>query len=151
VLIVAALTVTSSIGCGGKSLKPGDTDYGSVSGTFTSVEQAPYQKVVKATTTAMQGLAMKPMERDRDGFRTFLVGESVFGQVSQSHEVRVWITRLTEDTTRLEMRILGRREEQRLRVLHGEIRKLLGSPAAATQPAQPAQPAEPAKPAGPAQ
>ena len=128
-ILTAALAVPCTIGCGASSLKPGETDYGTVSGTFTSVEAAPYRTVVQATMKAMRGLAMKPMEHEGDGFRTFLVGESVFGQLSQSHEVRVWISRLTDDTTKLEMRILGRREEDRLRVLHGEIRKLLGPPA----------------------
>ena len=130
IAIAAAFAAFLAAGCGSTSLKPGESDYGSVSGTFTSVEPAPYQKVVKATTKAMTGLAMKPMERDRDGFRTVIGGESVFGHVSQTHEVLVWITRLTEDTTRLEMRIRGRRDEERLRVLHSEIRKLLAAPPA---------------------
>ena len=51
----------------------------------------------------------------------------VFGSVSQADEVPGWITRLTDATTRIDMRILGRRDEGRLTALHSEIRKRLGS------------------------
>jgi hypothetical protein len=76
---------------------------------------------------AMRRLRLKPSERDRDTFQTLIVGETVFGALSQSHEVRVWVSQLTPSTTQLEFRIVGRRDEQRLRNIHAEIRKQLES------------------------
>jgi len=124
---LAAVLVTS---CSGQSLKPGESDYGGAGGTLTAVEPASYEEVIQATNAAMKGLDLKPDIRERDGFRTFIVGETIMGQVSQSHEIRVWISRLTDRTTQIEMRILGRRDEQRLQAIHQEIRQRLGLPAA---------------------
>ena len=42
---------------------------------------------------------MKPMVRDKDSFRALVVGESVFGALAQSHEVRVHIEWLSDTTT----------------------------------------------------
>ena len=122
VLSVAVLVAS----CAG-TLEPGQVDYSAVGGTLTAVEAAPFSKVVSATMDAMQKLKLQPMERDRDGFRAFIVGETVFGSLSQTHELRVWITRLTDATTQIEMRIVGRRDEGRLTALHSEIKQRLGS------------------------
>ena len=122
VLSVAVLVASCA-----STLEPGQVDYSAVGGTLTAVEAAPFTTVVRATTDAMQKLQLRPMERERDGFRVFIVGETVFGSLSQTHEVRVWVTRLTDATTQIEMRILGRRDEGRLTALHSEIRKRLGS------------------------
>ena len=115
-------------GC--SSLEPGESRYsGFLTATLTSVEGAPYGETVKATMQAMKELNLDPMQRDADGFRSFIVGETVMGQLSQTHEVRVWVTRLTEATSRIEIRILGRRDKERLEAILGEIRSRLGKKA----------------------
>jgi hypothetical protein len=119
-----------SVACGCSSLEPGQSRYsGFLAATLTAVEAAPYDNVVKATSQAMKGLELKPMEREGDAFRTLFVGETVMGQLPQTHEVRVWVTRLSESTTQVEIRIVGRRDESRLRAIHDEIRKRLASAA----------------------
>lgn len=120
-----ALPFCGGCASSGTSLEPGETAYSSFSGDFEAVEAAPYRKAVRATMEAMEKLDLKPMERDRDGFRTFIVGESVFGNISQSHEIRVWVTRVTEESTHIEIRIVGRRDEGRIRTIHEGIRKAL--------------------------
>lgn len=107
------------------SLKVGDTHYAPVDGMLISVESAPYDDVVKASFEAMKGLDLKPDQRERDEFRTIIVGESNFGRFPQTHEIRVWIKRQAEGSTELKMRILGRRDEDRLRAILGEVQKRL--------------------------
>jgi hypothetical protein len=124
-ILTLSFLVALAASCSSGAVKPGTMTYSTLDGMLTSVEVAPYKRVIRATTEAMRRLELRPMERDRDGFRTLIVGETVFGRLSQSHELRVWITRLTESTTRIELRILGRRDEQRLRQIHGEIRAQL--------------------------
>lgn len=125
----AALLVSGALlsawSCSGPSLKPGESEYSGFAGMLATVESAPLAAVIEATTGAMAKLHLQPVVRDRDGFRAFVVGETVMGQVSQIHEVRVWITRIDEHATRIEMKILGRRDEARLRALHAEIRSRL--------------------------
>ena len=126
-LVVLSVAVLVASCASTRTLEPGQVDYSAVGGTLTAVEAAPFDKVVRSTLDAMQKLKLQPMERDRDGFRVFIVGETVFGSLSQTHEVRVWVTRVTDATTQIEMRILGRRDEGRLTALHSEIKKRLGS------------------------
>jgi hypothetical protein len=116
------------LACGCSSSMPGSSSYGAFRGTLTAVEGSAFPAVAHAAVEAMRSLGMKPMERDRDGFQSFIVGESSFGSVGQSHEVLVYVTRLSDTTTRLEMRIRGRRDEDRLRQIHAEIRKRLAAP-----------------------
>lgn len=126
-LVVLSVAVLVASCASTRTLEPGQVDYSAVGGTLTAVEAAPFNTVARATLDAMQALQLKPMERDRDGFQVSILGEMVFGSLSQTHEVRVWVTRLTDATTQLEMRIVGRRDEGRLTALHSEIRKRLGS------------------------
>lgn len=134
-LSVLSLVSLVSLGwsCAGSStsLEPGQSQYSAVSGMFSAVEPASYESVVRATMQAMEKLRLNPLERDRDGFRTAIVGESVFGNLSQSHEVRVWISRLTSSTTQIDIRVLGRRDEGRIRTIHEEIRSQLKKPGGA--------------------
>jgi|RhiMethySRZTD1v2_1073278.scaffolds.fasta_scaffold67779_2 hypothetical protein len=138
-------------GCAGSS--GGDSSYGPISGTLTAVEPAEFETTRKATMAAMNDLRLRPMERDRDGFRSFIVGESIFGSLSQSHEVRVWVERKAEDKTKIEMRILGRRDRDRLEQLLAAIQNRLGTakPTAAAKAAPAAQPAPETKAAPEAQ
>ena len=117
-LILAACSASAK-------LKPGESDYSY--GNLRAVESAEYEKVVKATVAAMKELKMKPLVRENDSFRALIVGESVFGALAQSHEVRVHIEWLSDATTQVRRRILGRRDETRLRRLLSEIRKAVGN------------------------
>jgi hypothetical protein len=106
-------------------------------GTLEVVETASYDETMKATMSAMEEMSLRPHINDRDGFQTFIVGASDFGVLSQTHEVRVWVTRIDESSTRIEMRIFGRRDEDKLIVIKNEIEKRLGktAPAAVAVPA----------------
>ncbi len=114
-------------GCSLGSLDSGESSYGGVVGTYKAVEAAPFKNVVKAAMEAMQSLQLRPMLRDNDAFKAFIVGESVFGKISQTHEIRVHIRNEGESKTEIEMRIIGRRDEDRLRAIHAEIKKRLGT------------------------
>ena len=129
--VIGCLCIAVAIaGCSSPPLEPGKSEYsGGLGGTLTAVEKAPYGKTVAATKAAMDKLAMRPSEQERDAFRSFIVGEATYGALSQTHEVRVWVTRLTDETTQIEMRIMGRRDEERLRVVLAEIQKSLGTKA----------------------
>lgn len=114
-------------GCSLKPIDSGETSYGAIAGTYKAVEAAPFKNVLKATMEAMQSLQLRPMVHDNDAFKALIVGESVFGKISQTHEIRVHIRNEGEAKTEIEMRIVGRRDEDRLRTIHAEIRKRLGT------------------------
>ena len=119
-------------------MKVGDSRYAPLGGTLRSLEAAPYEAVVNASYTAMKQLELRPDQRERDGFRAVLVGETNLGRLSQTHEIRVWIKKQPE-YTEVTMRISGRRDPSRLRAILAEVRKVLansGQPALANS-AQP--------------
>jgi hypothetical protein len=122
--VLCASLLVLSAGCRA-TLKVGDSHYAPVDGMLISVEAAPYDAVVKASFKAMQVLELRPDQRERDEFRTILVGESNFGRLPQTHEIRVWIKRQSEGATELKLRIVGRRDEDRLRAILAEVEKLL--------------------------
>jgi hypothetical protein len=127
--------LTHLTGC--SSPVQGGGSYSSLKGTLEVVEAASYDETMKATMSAMEDMSLRPHINDRDGFRTFIVGASDFGVLSQTHEVRVWVTRIDDSSTRIEMRIFGRRDEDKLTVIKNEIEKRLGktAPAAVAVPA----------------
>jgi hypothetical protein len=129
-------------GC--SSPTPGGGSYSSLGGTLEVVETASYDQTMTATMSAMEELSLRPHVNDRDGFRTFIVGASDFGVLSQTHEVRVWVTKVDDASTRVEMRIMGRRDEERLLVIKGEIEKKLGKVTPAASVIQPAAAGVPA-------
>ena len=108
-------------------LVPGISSCSTIAGRVTAVEEASYDRVFAATMKAMKELQLRPMVYERDAFRTLIVGETVFGAVGQTHEVRVHLTRVDDSNTKLEMKILGRRDNQRLKAILDEIRKELGT------------------------
>ncbi len=114
-------------GCSLKPLDSGESSYGGIAGTYKAVEAAPFQQVLKASMEAMQSLQLRPMVHDSDAFKALIVGESVFGKISQTHEIPVHIRNEGEAKTEIEMRIVGRRDEDRLRAIHAEIKKRLGT------------------------
>ena len=122
-------------GCSSPS--PGGGSYSALAGTLEVVEASPYEETMRATMSAMEEMSLRPHVSDKDGFRTFIIGSSDFGVFSQPHEVRVWVSRVDDASTRIEMRILGRRDEDKLMVIKGEIEKRLGksAPAAVAVPA----------------
>jgi len=121
------LPLFSNAGC---ALNPGDVHYAGVRGTLTAVETASYKKVLQSVSSAMADLQLKPLEREQDGFRALIVGESNFGVLAQTHEIRVSVKRLTDSTTEIKYHIVGRRDQSRLRAIHSEVRKRLVAPAA---------------------
>jgi hypothetical protein len=129
-LLVSALIV-AALGCKSAN-KPGEEQYSGLGGTLSKVLEAPFPETCAATMAGMGNLGLSPKEWERDGFRAMIVGETVMGQVSQSQEVRVWVTRTSETTTKIEMRIVGRRDENRLQQILAEIEnRLPKKPAAA--------------------
>lgn len=114
----------------GCASKPGDVHYAFIAGTLTAVEGASYKKVLQSVNKAMASLQLRPLEREQDGFRALIVGESNFGVLPQSHEIRVWVKRVTDSTTQIKYRIIGRRDQSRLRAIHSEVQKQLAAPAA---------------------
>jgi hypothetical protein len=136
-LLVAACLASLAYPIGCSSPSPGGGSYSSLAGTLEVVETAPYEDTMRATMGAMEDMSLRPHVSDKDGFRTFIIGSSDFGVFSQPHEVRVWVTRVDDASTRIEMRILGRRDEDKLTVIKNEIEKRLGksAPAAVAVPA----------------
>jgi hypothetical protein len=84
----------------------------------------PLDDVVRATHKALKTLQLRPMEQDRDGFSAEIVGEVSYGSL-ESSEIRVRLSRLTDSTTEIHMRILFRRDETRMRQVLEEIQKNL--------------------------
>lgn len=125
--LFALALLASGLGCASSApLAPGETDYAVGSGVLSVVEEAPYERTVSAARKGMEKLSLRPFERKKDGFETLLLGETVMGEIAQSHEVRVRVLRQSETATRLEIRIVGRRDEDRLRAIHESIRGSFG-------------------------
>ena len=119
-----ALIALTSASCSSKQLAVGQSSYSSVAGTLRAVEGAPIDKTVRATVAAMKTLSMQPRIRENDAFRALVVVESVFGAISQSHEVRVNFDWLTDTATEIRIRILGRRDQARLERIEPFLREL---------------------------
>lgn len=128
ILTTLAMTLIAlGLGCASSPpLAPGESDYAVGSGVLTVVEEASYERTVGAAKKGMEKLSLRPFERKKDGFETLLLGETVMGEIAQSHEVRVRVLRQSETATRLEIRIVGRRDEDRLRAIHESIRGSFG-------------------------
>jgi hypothetical protein len=120
-LLVAAATVA---GCS-TPLKPGETNWDNLSGTFRAVEEADLQKVHRATLEVMRNMQLRPHERSSDAFSARIVGQVAVGPVSQERDLVVKLKRLSEATTEISLQILFTRDRTRLEVVHAEIRKLL--------------------------
>ena len=128
VLTLALLAALLAPGCASSPpLAPGETDYASGSGVLTAVEKASYEATASAAKKGMESLRLKPFERKKDGFETLILGETVMGEIGQSHEVRVRVLRESETATRLEIRVVGRRDEDRLRAIHASIHDALAA------------------------
>ena len=125
VTVIFLIVTLAAPGCSNVGLKPGTAEYGSVSGTLTAVEEARYEKVFSATITTLKELELRPNVRDRDKFRALIVGQVVMGSLGQGHEVRVHVTWLSDATTEIRMRIVGRRDETRLQRILAGIREKL--------------------------
>jgi len=124
-LALATLALLAPACASTPPLAPGETDYAGGSGTLSAVEKAPYEATVSAAKKGMENLRLKPFERKKDGFETLILGETVMGEIAQSHEVRVRVLRESETETRLEIRVIGRRDESRLRAIHASIHDAL--------------------------
>lgn len=105
----------------------GTSSYAGMSGELVSNEPAPFDKVTAATKRAMTKLRLSPTLYEQDAFYALWVGEMTFGAIAQSHEIRVRVTRLTADTTEIRIRVLGRRDESRVRAVLEEIQGILGT------------------------
>ena len=104
---------------------PGESSWSPARGVLIAVEEGDLLTVTNATVAAMKELGLSPARRRSDAFSTLVVGEVLMGALSQRTEVRVDLARLSEATTEIKMRILFRRDRQKLdQVLEG-IRKHL--------------------------
>ena len=89
------------------------------------MEAVPYERACRAAMTAMSALDLRPVERDKDGFQTLIVGKDSHGAAGQSHEVSVRITRISSDATKLSFQAAGDQDASRLRAIHDAIRREL--------------------------
>lgn len=123
-LVTLVLFAAAGFGCASNShsLAPGESAYSRGSGVLAALEHAPYDATVRAAKKGMESLSLRPFVRKEDGFETLVLGETIMGEIAQSHEVRVRVLRDSETSTRLEIRIVGRRDEERLRAIHESIR-----------------------------
>jgi hypothetical protein len=138
--LLGSVLIVAALGCKSAN-EPGEEKYAALAGTLSKVLEAPFPDAYAATMTGMRELRLSPMEWERDGFRAMIVGETVMGQISQSTEVRVWLTRATDATTKIELRIVGRRDEERLKQILAEIEsRLPKKPAPAAAPGAPPAP-----------
>lgn len=120
---IALALLASGFGCAsGQPLVPGESAYSLGSGVLSVVEETSYESTVRAAKKGMEKLSLRPFVRKEDGFETLILGETIMGEIAQSHEVRVRVLRDSEATTRLEIRIVGRRDEDRLRAIHDSNR-----------------------------
>lgn len=102
--------------------EPGTSVYSR--GVLRATVENPLDEVVRATQKALKTLQLKPMGTQRDGFSAEIVGEVSYGPL-ESSEIRVRLSRLSESTTEIHMRILFRRDETRMRQVLEEIQKNL--------------------------
>jgi hypothetical protein len=119
---LALSLLAASCASNAQNLAPGEVAYSPGSGVLAAVEKASYEESVRAAKKGMESLRLKPFVRKEDGFETLVLGETTMGEIAQSHEVRVRVLREGESTTRLELRIVGRRDEDRLRAIYDSIR-----------------------------
>ena len=116
-IVVPALVASTGGGCG----SPGARDDGSGGGAMTRAVEAPPLEAHGATLEAMRALGLSPVERGRDGFRDEIAGEIPASAGSPAREVRAFLTRMTDRTTKVEVRIEGPRDEGRLKGILDEI------------------------------
>jgi hypothetical protein len=134
-LLITSLIV-AAVGCKSAD-KPGETSYG-FGGTLSKVLEAPLPETCAATMAGMRKLDLTPMEQERDAFRAMIVGDTIMGPLSQEQEVRVWLTRVSDNVTRIELKIIGRRDESRLKAILAEIEAVLPKKPAPTPTPAPA-------------
>ncbi len=96
-----------------------------MAGMLEATESVPYDRACRAALAAMSALGLRPVERDKDGFQTLIVGNDAHGAGGQAQEVSVRITRISRDATGLSFRAPGARDSSRLRAIHDAIRREL--------------------------
>ena len=101
-------------------------------GMLKSVEAVPYERACRAALAAMKTLGLRPVERDKDGFQTLIVGAESRGVAGQSHEISVRIARISKSATELRVEAAGM-DGSSLRAIHDAIRRELQDPSKSPQ------------------
>ena len=89
-----------------------------------ATEPVPYDRTCRAAMAAMSALGLRPVERDKDGFQTLIVGADTRGAAGQTRGVSVRITRLSSKATELSVQAPGM-DGGGLRAIHDAIRREL--------------------------
>jgi hypothetical protein len=113
------------VGCATSPPKPGTVEYSMINGMLTAVEAGALKDVRSATVAAMQELGLRPHERESDAFSAWIVGSITVGSLPQRKDLYVRLSRLTESTTKITLRILFTRDRQKLEIVLEGIRKRL--------------------------
>jgi hypothetical protein len=98
-----------------------------------SVEAVPYERACGAALAAMRALGLRPVERDKDGFQTLIVGVESRGVAGQSHEISVRIARISGSATEFRLQAAGDPDGGSLRPIHDAIRRELQDPSKSPQ------------------
>jgi hypothetical protein len=124
-VLAASAILLSGAGC--SSQEVGSQDFAAVSGYYTSIEGADFDKTRAATYQAMRKLGLKPMETKRDAFTCTFLGTVIVGTISQEREITVRVKKLTDDKTEIRQHIVFTRSPEKMELILAEIRKILNA------------------------